>query len=128
MGLQFTARKAQPSANNTPGARWAGVAWSDASGNAWLFGGNGKASSGFAILNDVWKFSNGEWTWVNGSNVGNQSSTYGTAGTLAPGKTPSGREFLSYWIDANGNLWLFGGYGQVPGTTGNLNDLWMYMP
>jgi hypothetical protein len=53
---------------------------------------------------------------------------YGTEGTLAPGNTPGGRFSLNGWVDANGNLWLFGGYGQETGATGNLNDLWMYMP
>jgi hypothetical protein len=33
------------------------------------------------------------------------------------------------WVDANGNLWLFGGFGvPASGTEGNMNDLWMYMP
>jgi hypothetical protein len=58
----------------------------------------------------------------------NQDSTFGTEGTLDPGNTPGARFSLNGWTDANGNLWLFGGYGQVPGTTGNLNDMWMYMP
>ena len=116
-------------ANNIPGARWSGMAWMDASGNAWLFGGTSfftTSSAGFA--NDLWKYSGGQWTWVGGSNAANQDSTYGTKGTLTPGNAPGARFFLNGWVDASGNLWLFGGYGQVPGTTGNLNDLWMYMP
>jgi len=115
-------------ANNIPGARQAGIAWMDASGNAWLFGGNGYSASGVGMLNDLWKYSGGQWTWVSGSNQGDQSSTYGTEGTLYPGNTPGSRTFLNGWVDANGNLWLFGGYGQLASTSGNLNDLWMYMP
>ncbi len=117
------------SANNTPGARQDGVAWVDATGNAWIFGGNGPYAPNIAgNLNDLWKYSGGQWTWVSGSNVGNQTSTFGNKGALAPGNTPGGRLFLTRWTDPQGNLWLLGGYGQVPGTTGNLNDLWMYMP
>ena len=33
------------------------------------------------------------------------------------------------WIDAAGNLWLFGGQGLCSsGTVGYLNDLWKYEP
>lgn len=125
-GTQGTA-----AANNMPGARLLGITWTDASGNAWLFGGSGfNAPSNIGELNDLWKYSAGQWTWVSGSNGINQSSAYGTEGTLAPGSTPGGRFSLSGWVDANGNLWLFGGwgYGQGSGAPGNLNDLWMYMP
>jgi hypothetical protein len=123
-GTQGTA-----AANNIPGPRQAGAAWSDASGSAWLFGGAGyDATLQGGFLNDLWKYSGGQWTWVSGSNVVNQDSTFGTEGTLDPGNTPGARFFLNRWTDANGNMWLYGGWGQIPGATGNLNDLWMYMP
>ena len=123
-GTQGTA-----AANNTPGARQMGVAWTDASGNAWLFGGNGYgATSSVGELNDLWKYSSGQWMWVSGSSSVNQSSTYGTEGTLAPGNIPDGRIAASGWVDAHGNLWLIGGWQLSGGVTGNLNDLWMYMP
>lgn len=123
-GTQGTA-----SANNTPGARVSGVAWTDATGNAWLFGGSGYyAPNAVGNLNDLWKYSGGQWTWVGGSNVKSQNSTFGNRGVLDPGNAPGARLFLTHWTDPQGNLWLFGGYGQTPGTTGNLNDLWMYMP
>jgi len=146
-----------------PGARFQAISWTDASGNFWLFGGNGFDSVGnespmndlwkysalpqvtevsinrighttpMAVLtagfgNDLWKYSNGQWTWISGANVGGQSPTFGTEGMLDPGNTPGGRFMLNRWIDSDGNLWLFGGYGQIPGSTGNMNDLWMYMP
>ncbi len=118
-----------PAAANIPGARWFGASWTDTSGNFWLFGGNGFDSTGNAgWLNDLWKFSNGQWTWVGGSNVVNQNSTFGVQGAPAPGNAPGSRFFLNRWVDAKGNLWLFGGYGQTVGGTGNLNDLWMYEP
>ena len=118
-----------PSANNIPGARSGGISWTDASGNGWLFGGNGYyGPSSVGELNDFWKFSGGQWTWVSGSNVGNQGSSFGTQGSLAPGNSPGGRIFATRWVDANGNLWLFGGWTIVGATSGNLNDLWMYMP
>jgi N-acetylneuraminic acid mutarotase len=119
-----------PSASNIPGARWFGVTWTDPSGNVWLFGGDGIDSTGQpGFLNDLWKFSNGQWTWVGGSNLANANSAYGMRSVPAPGNAPGGRYFLAGWVDGNGNLWLLGGYGiDANGTEGNLNDLWMYMP
>jgi N-acetylneuraminic acid mutarotase len=123
-GVQGTA-----SASNIPGARQAGAAWTDASGNAWLFGGNGFTESvGAFELNDLWKYSGGQWTWISGSNISSESSAFGTEGMLYPGNTPGGRDSFGAWKDAKGNFWLFGGYGETPAQTGNLNDLWMYMP
>jgi N-acetylneuraminic acid mutarotase len=116
-------------ASNVPSARQYGVTWTDSSGNGWIFGGNGMYTPVVAgQLNDLWKFSGGQWTWMGGSQVGNQNSTCGTQGSLAPGNTPGGRFLSTRWVDAKGNLWLFGGYGESTGTLGNLNDLWMYMP
>ena len=47
------------------------------------------------------------------------------------GAMPGSRWGASGWIDAGGNLWLFGGWGlDSTGTNGNgaLNDLWVYTP
>jgi N-acetylneuraminic acid mutarotase len=116
-------------ANNVPGAREYGVSWTDSSGNGWLFGGAGYYSaSQVGELNDLWKFSNGQWTWMAGSKIGNLNSVFGIQGAPAPGNTPGGRDFLSRWVDAQGNLWLFGGWGLSTSGTGNLNDLWKYEP
>lgn len=81
------------------------------------------------LLNDLWKYSNGEWTWISGSALINQNGAYGVQGTPAPGNVPGARFVPSRWLDGKGNLMLFGGYG-VPssGAEGDLNDLWMYFP
>lgn len=73
----------------------------------------------------------GEWSWVNGANLGAQKGTYGTQGTAAPSNVPGARYLAITWTDAAGNIWLFGGVGidstgNVAG--GNLNDLWKYEP
>ena len=95
-------------------------------GNLWLFGG---AIDGYDDLNDLWKYSAGEWTWVSGSNTSNALSVFGTQGQAAPGNVPAARSSAVSWTDKAGNLWLFGGadndafdYGPVMG------DLWMYHP
>ncbi len=120
-----------PAAGNTPEARQAAVSWTDSSGNFWLFGGNGLDAVGNeGVLSDLWKYSNGQWAWISGSNLINQNGNDGTrGGMLAPGNVLGGRLLMGGWEDANGNFWLFGGYGYPAiGTEGDLNDLWMYMP
>ena len=127
-----------PAPNNVPGQRTGAVGWIDADDNLWLFGGQGNDSTGGAIcsayggpcfLNDLWKYSSGEWTWMGGSNLNNEPGTYGTKGTAAPANIPGARLCSVSWIDAEGNVWLFGGTG-LDSTTGaytvfgELNDLW----
>jgi N-acetylneuraminic acid mutarotase len=123
---------------NQPGARDGAVGWSDAAGNFWLFGGlgfdsnTGNTASG--ALNDVWKFApglgtNGEWTWVGGSNVMSAKGVYGTLGAAAAGNVPGARDGAAAWSDPAGNFWLFGGSGyDVQGNGGALNDVWEYSP
>jgi N-acetylneuraminic acid mutarotase len=119
---------------NLPGARYGAATWTDASGNFWLFGGSGYDSAGtFGYLNDLWTYApaTGLWTWVGGANVANTLGSYGTLGSTASGNAPGARYGAAAWIDASGNLWLFGGYGYdspADGASGDLNDLWMYNP
>src|SRR5690349_17570901 len=70
-----------PSSLNTPGARDGAVSWKDASGNFWLFGGNGYDNSGnYDVLNDLWKYTpaTNQWTWIAGDSIILQSGIYGT--------------------------------------------------
>jgi len=117
-----------PAAGNVPGARNSAISWIDAAGNFWLFGGNGYDSAGTqGALNDLWEYSAGNWTWVSGSNAVGEKGTYGTEGTAAAGNVPGARSGSVSWIDAAGNLWLFGGLGlDSAGNSGSLNDLWKY--
>jgi hypothetical protein len=135
-----------PAPTNIPGGREQTLSWTDASGNAWLFGGYGEDSTGVGFggeLNDLWKFdptlgSNGEWTWMGGSNIAPPSQTFGAAGqpgvygvqgTASLTNVPGGREQIASWVDASANVWLFGGEGiDVNGVTGELNDLWQLNP
>jgi hypothetical protein len=128
-GTQGTA-----ASNNIPGAREQAISWTDASGNFWLFGGNGFDSIGTnGYLNDLWKYSAGQWTWVGGSNLADQSGTYGTQGMASPGNIPGPRNSEVRWVDASGSLWLFGGgssgsigAGGFVNAVSYLNDLWKY--
>ena len=117
-----------PSAANIPTPRQASASWTDKAGNFWLFGGEGNDANGDpAILNDLWKYSNGQWTWMSGSKAGYQAGTYGTKGTPATENAPGARSDASTWTDAAGTLWLFGGNGLASTQdVGFLNDLWRY--
>jgi len=121
-----------PAATNAPGSRESAVSWIDSAGNLWLFGGAGHDSTGTSgALNDLWEFTpgTGQWTWVSGAATVNAAGTYGTLGTAAANTTPGAREVSVSWIDAAGNLWLFGGVGyDSTGTLGDLNDLWRFSP
>jgi N-acetylneuraminic acid mutarotase len=120
------------STSNAPGARIAAVSWTDTSGNLWLFGGYGyDSSNNLGDLNDLWEFSPtaGTWEWISGSNAISASGVYGTQGTASINNVPGARSSAVSWIDASGNLWLFGGNGyDSAGASSDLNDLWVFNP
>ena len=62
-------------------------------------------------LNDLWKYSNNQWTWVSGNNSVNAAGVYGTQGVASASNYPGARYGAVSWIDSSGSLWLFGGYG-----------------
>lgn len=125
-----------------PGGRWGAASYTDSAGNVWMFGGQGYDSTGTAgLLNDLWKYNiaSGVWTLVSGTTTANQNGSYpASAGTGGAGFTPGGRQTAVLWVDASGNIWLFGGFGlDSKGTSGTtqtgslqigsvLNDLWKY--
>ncbi len=123
--------KGTPASGNSPGGRGYASCWTDHQGNFWLFGGNGYSAASSGVLNDLWRYSpaTNQWTWMNGSSGQSQVGTYGTPGIPAPANTPGGREKAVTWVDAAGNLWLFGGYGYGNNPfagSGFCADLWKY--
>jgi N-acetylneuraminic acid mutarotase len=115
--------KGVPSASNVPGARFYAVSWIDATGDLWLFGGNGRDSTGtWGGLNDLWRFDGTNWTWISGNGTGTQPGIYGTMGTPSASNVPGSRQGATSWYDASGDFWLFGGFGYQ----GALNDLWRF--
>ena len=131
-----------PSASNYPGGRQGATLWVDSSGTIWLFGGFGIDSvftgqPNGSTLNDLWKFSGGQWTWVSGggaTGVGDQNGVYGTQGTSdhstgVAGNVPGSRWGSVGWLNPDGDLFLFGGWGYGTSATlptGFLNDIWEY--
>jgi len=115
---------------NLPPSRGRAVPWKDTAGNFWIFGGTTGVVGSSNYLNDLWKYSAGEWTWMNGSNLEGQAGSYGTLGVAAPSNVPQARGGSAHWTDAAGNFWLFGGFGYFGSNdlSGSLSDLWQYSP
>jgi len=116
----------QSALGNVPGGRQASVSWLDNSGNFWMFGGFDGSPSGPNDFNDLWEFSAGQWKWVSGADVFNQTATYGAQGVAAATNVPGARYSPAAWSDASGNLWLFGGDGYDATANGTLADLWEF--
>ncbi|MFT3694047.1 MAG: kelch repeat-containing protein [Kofleriaceae bacterium] len=137
-GVYGTKGTAAPT--NVPGGRYGAVTWQDTDGNFWLFGGSGIDSQTFMghldYLNDLWKYSpsTNQWTWVAGPDSvpmgGGAAGVYGTKGTASATNYPGGRDAAMSWVDASGNIWMFGGIGvdSTGGSASFLNDLWKYEP
>lgn len=139
--------KGVPDPANHPGARSGGVGWVDASGNFWLYGGNGSDSVGMpGNLDDVWKYdpSTQEWTWMNGLStlptepgggmnqypvVTCHPPVFGTPGVPAAENSPGcGGGAVAAWVDNSRNLWLFGGGGFNGTGSGLYADVWEFDP
>jgi N-acetylneuraminic acid mutarotase len=121
------------SPSNVPGAREWHTTQTDGNGNFWLFGGQGKDSTTntYGLLNDLWQFNPNtkQWVWMSGSSTAFASGVYGQLGVQSASSVPGARDSTVSWIDASGNIWVFGGYGfDSNGTRNDLNDLWRYTP
>ncbi|MES2680550.1 MAG: kelch repeat-containing protein [Bacteroidota bacterium] len=115
------------SALNDPGARRGCATWTDASGNLWLFGGEGVVANN-EWFNDLWKYNptTNQWTWIKGPNAPNTPGIMGVQGTPAAANNPGPRVFSMSWTDPSGNFWLFG--GAINGAQNKYADLWKYNP
>jgi hypothetical protein len=120
--------KGSSGSSNIPGARFGAVSWTDSLGNMWLFSGEGYANSANGYLNDLWKYSQDQWTWVSGASSVNSTGVYGAKGVESSANNPGARTEAASWIDATGDLWIFGGYGYTTNSSSRnvLNDLWKY--
>jgi len=117
--------KGMPDTANTLGGRvetaatWTEGDTSNNGDNLWLFGGEWGGG-----MNDLWKYSiqTNSWTWMKGTNLGNQPGIYGILGVEDSTNVPGGRWVYSRWKDKKGNFWIFGGVDSI----GLYNDLWRY--
>jgi N-acetylneuraminic acid mutarotase len=115
------------------GGRQYAATWVDTSGNLWLFGGQGCGGTSTApgYLNDLWMYNVtlSKWTFEGGGQITNQAGSYGQLYTSSPIFLPGTRSQAVAWAGADGNFWLFGGFGfDSTGNEGVLNDLWKFDP
>jgi gliding motility-associated-like protein len=117
-----------PSPLNYPGARTYGArTWTDNNGFLWLYGGYGFDATGQQnSLQDLWRYNiaTNEWTWMNGPQTGGLLANFGIQGVPSPTNIPPPcTESTVTWVDAAGNLWMYGGVDfATPGT----DDMWKY--
>ena len=127
-----------------PGGREGAASWTDSSGDFWLFGGKGWDVNGnYGELNDLWEFTSAGWNLAGGpssvtcngyetgaswTGCGNGNVITNMTGAPDPGNWPGGRQNATTWADPSGSLWLFGGGGFSAVGSGELSDLWEYVP
>lgn len=107
--------KGVASAANSPGCRGLGSpAWTDTSGNLWMYSGYTKKRTGspqFWHLSDLWKYDtqSNEWTWMDGDSIPT-SRVQGTKGVPSPLNSPGYlAENSDHWVDRDNNFWFYGG-------------------
>ncbi|HEV2469357.1 MAG TPA: kelch repeat-containing protein [Candidatus Sulfotelmatobacter sp.] len=112
-----------PDSANLPGPRVWTTIFQTPNGDVWLYGGT---TSRGDFYNDLWKYSGGEWTWMDGS----QGPNYDVGVYQTPPLAPGARYAGGSWADSSGNLWMFGGFGvaSVPTAYDSMNDLWEFQP
>lgn len=124
----FSEGKGVTSPINVPGARGGAAGWADASGNLWLFGGQGWTTMASGYLNDLWKlhWPTAQWTWVGGSNLANQVGIYAAQGQPSADSIPGGRACPMVWKISDNDIRLFGGHGWGSSGEGYFSDLWKF--
>lgn len=117
-------------ATNQPGGRSASMGWIDAQDQIWIFGGTGidEALNGDE-MSDFYRWDGTAWTWMAGPKESFGYGAYGTLNVASPNVTPGSRRYGATWMDAEGNFFLFGGFGNDGSTIGqnNLNDFWEFV-
>jgi gliding motility-associated-like protein len=79
------------------------------------------------LLNNLANAQGGKWTWMHGTNLGNDAGNYGIIGVPAATNTPPSRYQAAYWTDLNGDFWMFGGaIASGGGFNSTGNDMWRY--
>lgn len=98
----------------TPGARQGASSWIERNGSLALFGGESQDATGSGHAeNDVWRYS---------------ASTRSWAPLVATTTPPAARSFAASWLDARGDVWIFGGRRAIGGSVQLFDDLWEFTP
>jgi gliding motility-associated-like protein len=110
---------------NQPSARYSYTKWKDLEGNFYIFAGLSIGST-FGNLNDVWKYNptTNNWTWVAGTNIGDDPGTNPASCKPSVTDAPFSR-YENQTVSTTGctnAFWSFGGFTSG----GSANDLWLY--
>jgi hypothetical protein len=132
------------SATNAPGGRQEAVAWADAAGNLWLFGGEGEDGNNpptaNGILDDLWEYNIAakQWTFVMGKTKANQTGDYEAQTVVGPVSTTGAASTCGLTVgltDASNNVICspVSTAGALPGSrwgasgwTDAGGNLWLY--
>ena len=76
----------------------------------------------------MWSYNpnNNQWTWVNGATQNNVMGNYGTQNSFSSSNQPGARRDGTGWVQSDGSIVLFGGFGYNATESGLLNDLWLF--
>lgn len=122
-----------------PGARQHAAMWVGSNGMIYMYGGSGyldqapgvSCPAGGCQLSDLWQYnpSANQWSIIS-TGAYNSAASYGTRLYNSATNTPGSRDSATTWVDAQGNLWLYGGFVSTAGGADNVyyNDLWKYTP
>lgn len=98
----------------TPGSRQGASSWLEHNGSVALFGGESPDAAGPAHAeNDLWRYSASTRSWTP------------FVATTTP---PAARSFAASWLDARGDVWIFGGRRTTGGSLQLFDDLWEFTP
>jgi gliding motility-associated-like protein len=89
----------------------------------WLFGGRSMSTNG--TKNDLWSYNiaTNNWAWEAGTQLDNDSGSYGTKGVASASNVPPSRWSYTKWQDADNNFYLFGGLFS---SSYIFNDVWKF--
>lgn len=119
-------QKGVASPTNSPGSRRNAVVCGRDS-VFYLYGGE---DDSYHLYSDLWRFSEGQWAWIAGSDALDLPAVVTHEGGSFDGNTPGGLTEARCAIDLDGDFWMFGGQGYdttSPITqTVFLDHLWHY--
>jgi N-acetylneuraminic acid mutarotase len=97
----------------TPGQRAGASSWVERSGSLVQFGGESQGIDGAAHAeNDLWRYLPSTRTWTR----------------IAATTAPAARSFAASWLDARGEVWIFGGRRPTADGVQFYDDLWEFTP
>jgi hypothetical protein len=80
------------------------------------------------LMSHILKAQAYNYSWMKGSTA-SSLAVYGNLGVASASSNPGSQNNGITWTDAQGNLWLYGGFGYTNSSTLlDLSDLWKYSP